>query len=83
MVFFSHGCDASRRGAWLIALHQRHAQVKLTCSLCLKSFLLGSGRGLRNTSVESCVPASAGVCDLKLTHLKAGIQYAVLQYHLN
>lgn len=83
MIFFSHGCDALRRGAWLIALHQRHAQVKLKWPLCLKSFLLGSGRGLRNTSVESCVPALASGCDLKLTRLKPGIQYAVLQYHLN
>ena len=57
LIFF-HGCDASRCGAWLIALHQRLAQVKLKWPLFLKSFLLGAGRGLRNTSVESCVPSS-------------------------
>lgn len=44
LIFF-HGCDASRCGAWLIALHQRLAQVKLKWPLFLKSFLLGAGRG--------------------------------------
>lgn len=78
LIFF-HGFGASRCGAWLIALHQRLAQVKLKWPFFLKPFLLGAGRGLRNTSVESCVQPqvegrSTDGCDLKLACLKPGIQ---------
>lgn len=53
------------------------SEVKM--ALISEAFLLGAGRGLRNTSVESCVQPqveerSTDGCDLKLACLKPGIQ---------